>query len=122
MNAALILFALTFTMTVQGYGPEEPQCRRNSDCAKLSDKDISASAVCKNGRCVIAHPSWFACKSDWDCIVAEGNCGENFAVNKNFVRFMKQDEPDKPCTNIPKYPDNLIAVCKNHQCIFATVE
>ncbi len=34
---------------------------------------------------ISAKPTWFACRKDAECVVAKGPCGQNQAVNVNFL-------------------------------------
>lgn len=69
---------------------------------------------------VAADPSWFSCKIDKDCMVEEGVCGSDQAVNKAFTTnfYSYRDDMERSVGCINDAPETQIhtAKCVQHRC------
>lgn len=50
-----------------------------------SGGSLPAQSAADRPEVLSAKPTWFACRKDADCVVAKGPCGQNQAVNRNFL-------------------------------------
>ena len=70
---------------------------------------------------IAAYPTWFACKTEQDCTVAEGLCGIDQAVNKTFTTqfFSYRDDMERSTGCIDKAVDTPVhtARCVQHRCM-----
>jgi hypothetical protein len=69
---------------------------------------------------IAADPSWFACKTDGDCQVREGVCGEEQALNKLYTTqfFSYRDQMSRTVDCINKAVDSTqhTAQCVKQRC------
>jgi hypothetical protein len=90
----------------------------NSSASGQNPHDIKP--IVKPPTVIAADPSWFACKTDEDCQVREGVCGEEQALNKLYTTqfFSYRDQMSRTVDCINKAVDSThhTAQCIKHRC------
>ncbi len=82
---------------------------------------------CPNGpdhHCLIPikHIKWYECQSNSECVIVAGNCGVEWATNKNFAERTRAHPPraEMPCSKpLEMHPANTVAACENHKCVLS---
>jgi len=83
-----------------------------SDCDPVLVPAESAGVTSDNEQ-------WFRCKTAAECVIAQGNCDVEWAVNKEFAAVSRHHppRPDGVCSKpLESHPANSVALCIEGQC------
>jgi len=79
-------------------------------------------ALTASGQAQAAHDEWYKCQSDAQCVIVAGNCGVEWAVNKDLAEQTRKNPPraDMPCHKpLESHPANTVATCENGKCVLS---
>ena len=75
-----------------------------------------------SGKAQAAHDEWYECQSDAQCLIVAGNCGVEWAANKDSAEQTRKNPPraDMPCKKpLESHPTNTVAKCEKNKCVLS---